>query len=614
MARIREMSTDESSSSPSEAATRTVDSRMPSNSSSDWGMAAGRGHIQAGAENQAGPSRRIGLEERRPLSAAPSNASNGQNAAAGVNIDDLNRFVSATTVATSTTISTSFVKHAGPRGNGPAAIRMIKPDDVAGVMPDRVGRMRFDKEQMRWVKDRNDGLGTVEELAEGSGSGSAGGTRSARSRSEESEDVFAGIDSWGRDSRVSGQSYGSRRFSPDHDMPNQAEGAGEEDMDVETGSSSSEDDDENILRHANTTHIVEASDTDSSDSEGEEGLSFLPDQAGTEAPEYHALSPAQSPPRPAIHHVNSAPAVMTPVAAHLSLPRPMRSALRGAQSVTPGVQKKTSWLDHVTPGPGGSNERRSVSFSDGKKNGRMRDLHPEDVTNESDMTGYASRIEVDVTRRERTTEVDGEWFRNGTATEGERSWLPSVRTKRIEGMFDQMGELSKPFGPAVDIRLQSGLEAATPSKPPPRAGDSLVTSPEQISDAIDPDKTIRPAYTPDRPSRSMRNDRRQDPNATYLTECSFGVAHDKLVQVITDVYGSEPYWEGLKEIDLSGKGVEGVAKMKEFLPAVQDVRLYVASAHTRGELTIETTTKCPTSRACRPACTSCMSLGTGSRA
>ena len=540
-------------------------------------MAAGGAQAQVRTEDLAGPSKRSGLEERRPLSGASSKplTGRGQSGAAGVNIDDLNRFVSATTVATSTTISTSFVKHPGPRGNGPAAIRMIRPDDVAGVVPDRVGRMRFDKEQMRWIKDRNDELGTVEELAEGSGSGSARGTRSARSRSEESEDVFAGIDSWGRDSRVSGISGRSKRFSQDNELPTEAEGSREEDMDVETGSSSSEDDDEHVLRHANTTHIVEASDSDSTDSEREDGQSFLPPQADAPVPNYSPRSPTQSPQRPAIHHVNSAPAVMTPVAGHLSLPRPMRSALRNAQSVTPAVQKKTSWLDHVTPGPGGSNERRSVSFSDGKKTGRMRDLHPEDVTNESDMTGYASRVEVDTARKDRTVEVDGEWFRNGSAAEGERSWLPSVRTKRVEGMFDQMGELSEWPNLLSGLSSQSGLEAATPSKPPPRAGDSLVTSPEQINDAADPDKTIRPAYTPDRASRSMRYDRRQDPNATYLTECSFGVAHDKLVQVITDVYGSEPYWEGLGEIDLSGKGVEGVAKMKEFLPAVRDVRLYV---------------------------------------
>lgn len=55
-------------------------------------------------------------------------------------------------------------------------------------------------------------------------------------------------------------------------------------------------------------------------------------------------------------------------------------------------------------------------------------------------------------------------------------------------------------------------------------------------------------------------------NATFLTECSFGLAHDKLVQVITDVQPFEPYWEELHGIDLSRKSLESVARLKEFMP------------------------------------------------
>ncbi|KAF8606728.1 L domain-like protein [Ceratobasidium sp. AG-I] len=55
-------------------------------------------------------------------------------------------------------------------------------------------------------------------------------------------------------------------------------------------------------------------------------------------------------------------------------------------------------------------------------------------------------------------------------------------------------------------------------------------------------------------------------NATFLTECSFGVAHDQLVQLITDIHPYQAYWEPLSEIDLSKKGVESLARLKEFLP------------------------------------------------
>ena len=62
-------------------------------------------------------------------------------------------------------------------------------------------------------------------------------------------------------------------------------------------------------------------------------------------------------------------------------------------------------------------------------------------------------------------------------------------------------------------------------------------------------------------------------NTTFLTECSFGVAHDRLVQVITDVQPFEPYWEGLPSIDLSHKDLDSVARLKEFLPKLDSLML-----------------------------------------
>jgi protein NUD1 len=62
-------------------------------------------------------------------------------------------------------------------------------------------------------------------------------------------------------------------------------------------------------------------------------------------------------------------------------------------------------------------------------------------------------------------------------------------------------------------------------------------------------------------------------NATFLTECSFGVAHDHLVQVITDVQPFEPHWDDLSSIDLSKKNLESVARLKEFLPRLSTLCL-----------------------------------------
>ena len=68
-------------------------------------------------------------------------------------------------------------------------------------------------------------------------------------------------------------------------------------------------------------------------------------------------------------------------------------------------------------------------------------------------------------------------------------------------------------------------------------------------------------------------DGRMSANATILTDCSFGVAVDKLVQVITDIVPFEPHWEGLGSIDLSSRNLESVARLKEFLPGLDTLQL-----------------------------------------
>lgn len=74
-------------------------------------------------------------------------------------------------------------------------------------------------------------------------------------------------------------------------------------------------------------------------------------------------------------------------------------------------------------------------------------------------------------------------------------------------------------------------------------------------------------------SRSQTRKPDVNPNATFLTECSFGVAHDRLVQVITDIQPFEPHWESLKSIDISKKSIESVARLKEFLPQLDCLSL-----------------------------------------
>jgi len=74
-------------------------------------------------------------------------------------------------------------------------------------------------------------------------------------------------------------------------------------------------------------------------------------------------------------------------------------------------------------------------------------------------------------------------------------------------------------------------------------------------------------------SRSPGSRKMSAANATFLTECSFGIAHDRLVQVITDIQPFEPHWEDLVCVDLSGQKLESVARLKEFLPKLDELNL-----------------------------------------
>ena len=335
-------------------------------------------------DTPAGSSDKVRLDERRPTSAAAKDLDGSDNPGRKFDQDDLNRFVSATTVATSTTISTSFVKHRGPRAGGAGVLRMIKPDDLMGVVPDRVGKMKFDKENMRWIRE---GLGRVDE---------AGESRASRSRSEESEDVFAGMDSWGREIGVP--------------VPVSQPTIHE----VETDGDSTSTDKESV-QQADRTHAIDNGSEISSDDE----------EARDEAHSVQDSSPQKvSPPtRPVPHHVESAPAVMTPTQETKGATRPIRSALRNANlnSDTPAFMKKhAGWHESVTPAAGSSGSaRRSVSFSDGKKSGKIRELHPDET--------------------EETSASDVPWLKK---SEGQ-SWLPSARTKRIEGLLQDMDEMSR---------------------------------------------------------------------------------------------------------------------------------------------------------------------------
>ena len=322
------------------------------------------------------------------------NGAPSSNPRLGYNADDLNRFVSSSTYPTNTntgtTISTSFVKHKGRPPPAPSTMRMIRPDEVADMMPDRVGKMRYDAVSMRWVRD---GLGTVDENGE------------SKRESEESEDVFAGMESWREEARSLRHDLDAEKDTSDHESLVQGEQAAD--------------------------RTRKWSDSDST------SISELLESSP--APQIYPNPPSISPPpRPLAVHANSAPTILTPRPGTSSPPKQLRSALRQPNSTTPynGQKKRAGWHADLTPAPARADSktpvsgRRSVSFSDGKKTGKLGEPVPQSKWVAAD-----------------------EFFKPQDKNQAESSWMAplSERTKRIQGVFKDMEDLSELSGASADL-------------------------------------------------------------------------------------------------------------------------------------------------------------------
>jgi protein NUD1 len=309
--------------------------------------------------------------------------------------EDLNRFVSTSTVSGTTLTagsSGSFVKHPGP-----AQITRIGPEDVPSL-PERVGKMVFDKVMMRWVKAA---VVITPRIPEG------GGDRNAASSEidAESEDPFRDIESLREDS-LAGDDVGEH-MPPSTDNSSIDEVGDEEEMELTSFSF-----DGPSHSHARATIGGEDDTTDSdNDDEDVTEISALSASLSLAGPPEIAFDQDSSDEE--VHRERAVTFVKgtSGPSREMPVPTPIRSALKGA-TTSPAV----SFVDplvsiHCTPAskPG---HRRSVSFSDGKREGPIRGLG---------RGTYAASLD-----HEPSTNVPV----------GETSFEPSARSKRIGEILD----------------------------------------------------------------------------------------------------------------------------------------------------------------------------------
>ena len=306
--------------------------------------------------------------------------------------DDLNRFVSSST-ASGTTITASsapsFVKHAGP-----VHITHITPSDVP-ALPQRVGKMVYDKELMKWMRASSRVTVDAEDVKD-----------HVSVTDGESEDPFKDIESLREDDS------GGANVSREGEHVEQEEEEEEEEAHFGQDATRIEEDDDGEQVALSTFTFdgpsvaadrsvpSEEDDTSVSDSEAD-GAHSPPvyDSEDDLPPTAHGHATPLAPRR--------VPAVATPM--------PPKSALKST-SVTPVSAMKDPHRDkHPTPAQR-LGHRRSVSFSDGKRDGPIRGLTAKAHQSDDDLGSSVSSAEP--------TQSSG--------------YPPSVRSKRIAEMMQDL--------------------------------------------------------------------------------------------------------------------------------------------------------------------------------
>ena len=350
-----------------------------------------------------------------PSNLQPSYPSSSARTASG---EDFNRLVSSSTVSGTTLTAgsvPSFMKHSGA-----VQIHHILPNDVP-VLPERVGKMIFDKVMMKWVKSTAMvSAGIIEEDSR------------ERGTEETSNDPFRDIHSLTGE-RSHGRMVASEEGIADSDEQSLNTGIGrikevEDVVDEEEAelNSFSFDAAFPVVENGPSNMRMDGSDgditTDSEDDIGVNELSLMmpgPDQCD------NFDSEDESEPEPGPSTIRLFPSIVPQHTVDISTPSHtqrdrkvatpvIRSVLKSTSATPASVLKDGSRSRHKTP-PNKTDRRRhrSVSFSDGKRDGPIRGL------------GRNARKHDDYAR-----------------SESDR-FVPSVRSKRIAHMMNDLEDSSE---------------------------------------------------------------------------------------------------------------------------------------------------------------------------
>lgn len=406
-------------------------------------------------------------------------------------------------------ISTSTVGSSGSATQSSANITKIMPDDIPNL-PDTVGYMTFDKANMRWIRIR-----------------AAQAKPTNDEDSQESDDPFRSMDS---DERVAASSAQNSTLRAKADLSVQSSQFTVS-KERHRGLSAEQ-------RRAKIAQILQSTGRTSQNSsqfrnrdlgspsqdQVNRSSRTLAEVSAT-ALSLHSHSQRSNNDRP------------SPSKAKAETPR-KHSFTLDKQSPTKDAAIASPVSSPITPPSKGLHhalmlkEPRSVSFADGRTAGKMLDLE---------------HIDVSPIRPQRESSASSAASADSQSIITSTPAPMSTRTRKINQAFDSLNNLGRSY-PSENNPHFAGQETIPPTPAPLR----------DISENFE--------------FAGYRSIARSRANQTFLTECSFGVATDDVVRLITDIEPYEPNWEAMKELDITGKKVDNLVRLKEFLPNLETLK------------------------------------------
>lgn len=234
------------------------------------------------------------------------------------------------------------------------------------------------------------------------------------------------------------------------------------------------------------------------------------------------------------------------VPSSISTPQPPRSILKNSGEATP-----QSFNRLLLP-------PRSISFADGKTTGRMVSALDSQAKNAEDSW------EDDLPTPKPKSKERSQPAAVLVAQE------PISRAAQIQALLAQVAALTmaEEQGAEASVRDDHDEDSWQAPSPSSRYSNRLIRPADRSSRSLASSRASRG------PGRSVWNfDETSIGDKTFLTQASFEVAHDRIVEALTDVAPFVDAWDELKTIDLSGRKLESLVRLKEFMPGLEEAHI-----------------------------------------